>query len=165
MVLGATPTDHPFVRTLRDRELDVVPIDVATRGYLAERAAIASLCRRFRPDVFHTHGYRPDVVDAGVARRLGVPTVTTVHGFTGGGWKDRLYERIQRRAFRSFGAVVAVSQPLRDALLRDGGWPQGNKPEEDLNTLVEVVTDGGLTGVGSSMTSKSLVTAVLADPT
>ena len=120
VVLGARPTDHPFVRTLRDRELDVVPIHVATRGYLAERAAIASLCRRLRPDVFHTHGYRPDVVDAGVARRLGVPTVTTVHGFTGGGWKDRLYERIQRRAFRRFGAVVAVSQPLRDALLRDG---------------------------------------------
>jgi D-galactarolactone cycloisomerase len=41
----------------------------------------------------------------------------------------------------------------------DGGWPQGNKPEEDLNTLVEVVTDDGLTGVGSCMTSKSLVTA------
>src|SRR5436853_3159249 len=41
----------------------------------------------------------------------------------------------------------------------DGGWPQGNKPEEDLNTLVEVVTDEGLTGVGSCMTSKSLVVA------
>jgi D-galactarolactone cycloisomerase len=41
----------------------------------------------------------------------------------------------------------------------DGGWQQGNKPEEDLNTLVEVVTDEGLIGVGSSMTSKSLVTS------
>src|SRR5215470_14634649 len=41
----------------------------------------------------------------------------------------------------------------------DGGWPQGNKPEEDLNTLVEVVTDEGLVGLGSSMTSKSLVAA------
>ncbi|MFO0928020.1 MAG: mandelate racemase/muconate lactonizing enzyme family protein [Gemmataceae bacterium] len=41
----------------------------------------------------------------------------------------------------------------------DGGWPQGNKPEEDLNTLLEVVTDDGLTGLGSSMTSKALVAA------
>lgn len=41
----------------------------------------------------------------------------------------------------------------------DGGWPQGNKPEEDLNTLLEVVTDEGVTGVGSSMTSKPLVAA------
>jgi L-alanine-DL-glutamate epimerase-like enolase superfamily enzyme len=41
----------------------------------------------------------------------------------------------------------------------DGGWPQGNKPEEDLNTIVEVITDEGLTGVGSAMTSKALVAA------
>ena len=43
----------------------------------------------------------------------------------------------------------------------DGGWPQGNKPEEDLNTLVEVHTDEGLVGLGSSMTSRSLVAAAV----
>jgi D-galactarolactone cycloisomerase len=41
----------------------------------------------------------------------------------------------------------------------DGGWPQGNKPDEDLNTILEVLTDEGLSGVGSAMTSKSLVAA------
>jgi D-galactarolactone cycloisomerase len=44
----------------------------------------------------------------------------------------------------------------------DGGWPGGMKPEEDLNTIVEVLTDEGLTGVGSCMTSKGLVTAAVA---
>jgi L-alanine-DL-glutamate epimerase-like enolase superfamily enzyme len=44
----------------------------------------------------------------------------------------------------------------------DGGWPGGNKPEEDLNTVVEVVTDEGLTGVGSAMTSKALAEAAVA---
>jgi D-galactarolactone cycloisomerase len=44
----------------------------------------------------------------------------------------------------------------------DGGWPQGNKPEEDLNTILEVLTDEGLIGVGSVMTSKSLVQAAVA---
>ena len=43
----------------------------------------------------------------------------------------------------------------------DGGWPQGNKPEEDLNTILEVMTDEGLSGVGSAMTSKSLVVAAV----
>jgi len=43
-----------------------------------------------------------------------------VHGFTGGGWKNRLYEWVQRRAFRSFDAVVAVSRPLAARL---GGVP------------------------------------------
>jgi L-alanine-DL-glutamate epimerase-like enolase superfamily enzyme len=44
----------------------------------------------------------------------------------------------------------------------DGGWPGGMKPEEDLNTIVEVVTDEGLVGVGSAMTSKALVAAAVA---
>ncbi len=43
----------------------------------------------------------------------------------------------------------------------DGGWPQGNKPEEDLNTLLEIHTDEGLHGIGSVMTSKSLVAAAI----
>jgi glycosyltransferase involved in cell wall biosynthesis len=60
------------------------------------------------------------VVDAGVARGLGIPTVTTVHGFTGGGWKGRLYERLQRRAYRKFAAVVAVAEPMCDVLVHGG---------------------------------------------
>jgi L-alanine-DL-glutamate epimerase-like enolase superfamily enzyme len=43
----------------------------------------------------------------------------------------------------------------------DGGWPGGMKPEEDLNTVIEVLTDEGLTGVGSAMTSKALITAAV----
>lgn len=114
------PSAHPFVRSLMGRGVEVVPIPVAPRSYFAERDAIAGVCHRLRPDVFHTHGYRADVIDAGVARRLGIPTVTTVHGFTGGGWKGRLYERIQRWAFHRFAAVIAVSEPLCDVLVRDG---------------------------------------------
>src|SRR5437879_3131737 len=90
------------------------------RAYWRERRAVAALCRRIRPDVIHTHGVRPDVVDASVARKLGIPAVTTVHGFTGGGWKNRCYEWLQRRAFRRFGAVVAVSRPLVEGLARAG---------------------------------------------
>src|SRR5262249_27705130 len=41
----------------------------------------------------------------------------------------------------------------------DGGWPQGNRPEEDLTTVIEVLPDEGLAGVGSAMTSKALVAA------
>ncbi len=111
---------HPFVESLRGLDLEIVPIVVSPRGYLSERAALAALCTRRRPDVVHTHGYRADVVDAGVARSMGIPTVTTVHGFTGGGWKNWVYERLQRLALRRFDAVVAVSRPLGDALVRDG---------------------------------------------
>jgi glycosyltransferase involved in cell wall biosynthesis len=108
------------VRALQAAGAEVLTIPVSARGYFAERAAIAAACDRVRPDVVHTHGYRCDVVDSGVPRQRGIPTVTTVHGFTGGGWKDRLYEGLQRRAFRRFSAVVAVSRLLGAQLERAG---------------------------------------------
>lgn len=90
------------------------------RAYARERRWVAGLCHELRPDVVHTHGYRADVVGASVARHLGVTTVTTVHGFTGGGFKNRLYERLQRRAFRRFDSVVAVSAQEFGVLERAG---------------------------------------------
>ncbi len=87
-------------------------LEIPPRRYSRERAAVADIARDCRADVLHTHGYRPDVVDAGAAHQLGVPVVTTVHGFAGGGLKSRLYEWIQERAFRRFDAIVAVSRPL-----------------------------------------------------
>jgi len=119
-IVESAADGHPFLDSLRGLDLEIVPIVVTSRGYFAERRAVAALCARCRPEVVHTHGYRADVIDAGVARSLGIPTVTTVHGFTGGGWKNRLYERLQRFAFRRFDAVVAVSRPLGDALVHDG---------------------------------------------
>jgi L-alanine-DL-glutamate epimerase-like enolase superfamily enzyme len=39
----------------------------------------------------------------------------------------------------------------------EGGWANELQPEDDLNTIVEVLTDEGLVGLGSAMTSKALV--------
>ncbi len=43
----------------------------------------------------------------------------------------------------------------------EGGWADELKPEDDVHTLVEVLTDEGLTGVGSVFTSKALVEAAV----
>ncbi len=39
----------------------------------------------------------------------------------------------------------------------DGGWDQGYESEENLHTLIEVITDDGVTGLGSVYTSAKLV--------
>jgi glycosyltransferase involved in cell wall biosynthesis len=109
---GPRPAVHPFLDSLEAAHVTVMPVTVGARAYRMERAAITRICAETSPDVVHSHGYRTDVVDAGAARRAGIPTVTTVHGFTGGGWRNRAYEWLQLRAFRRFDAVVAVSRPL-----------------------------------------------------
>ena len=119
-VLPEPPRGHPFVSGLERSGVQVSTIEVGGRSYVRERAAVRALCADLRPQVVHTHGYRPDVVDAGVAREVGIPIVTTVHGFTGGGLRNRAYEWVQERALRRFDAVVAVSQPLAARLRARG---------------------------------------------
>jgi D-galactarolactone cycloisomerase len=41
----------------------------------------------------------------------------------------------------------------------EGGWAEDLAPEDNVHTVVEVVTDAGLVGVGSTFTSSHLVTA------
>ena len=119
-VLDGPGEHHPLLSELDHSGVPTHPLVLPGRAYLRERRAVAGLCRSLRPDVVHTHGYRPDVLDAGVARGLRIPIVTTVHGCTGGGWKNHGYEWLQFRAFRRFDAVVAVSRPLVERLARAG---------------------------------------------
>ena len=112
VLTGASADEHPFVRALQQAGIPAEVITIEGRGYRAERAAVASLCQRLTPHVVHTHGFRPDVVDGGIARRADIATVSTVHSFIARSWRGRLYEAIQRRALRRFDAVVSVSRPI-----------------------------------------------------
>lgn len=115
--------DHPFVERLRREDVPIETIRLPHRAYAREIAAFTSTLLRFEADVIHTHGYHADVVGALAARRASVPRVATVHGFTGGGLKNRFYEYLQRRSFRTAEAVIAVSEPLARQLSRD---PRGS---------------------------------------
>jgi glycosyltransferase involved in cell wall biosynthesis len=116
-------------------------LEIPPRGYLRERAAVAAIARAVGADILHTHGYRPDVVDGPLFGRLGLPVVTTVHGFTGGGAKNQLFEWLQVRAYRRFDGVVAVARPIVERLVRSGvpagrvhcipnAWAPGQVPSD-----------------------------------
>ncbi|MGE5730048.1 MAG: glycosyltransferase [Gemmatimonas sp.] len=122
--LSAPGDGWNFTASLEHTDVELVPLMVPRRGYLRERALIREICRSRGVSVVHTHGYRSDIVGGHAGHESGVPIVTTVHGFTGGGWKNRAYERLQRFAFRRFDAVVAVSRPQADELRASGVSPQ-----------------------------------------
>jgi D-galactarolactone cycloisomerase len=43
----------------------------------------------------------------------------------------------------------------------EGGWAEELKPDDNLHTIIEVITDDGLVGIGSAMTSAALVGAAV----
>lgn len=109
-----------WLESLTAHSVRVEPIVARRFAYHEEVRRLEALCRELRPRVMHTHGYHADIVGAMAAKRAVVPVVATVHGFVGGGAKNRLYEWLQRRAFRDFDAVMPVSRPLADELARAG---------------------------------------------
>ncbi len=110
----------PSLVAIQDAGLEVFCHAPAHRAYLRERRLHRDTIMRWGAEVVHTHGYRADLLAGSAAQSLGRAQVTTVHGFTGGDWKNRLYERLQLRAFRHFDAVIAVAGPVRDRLVASG---------------------------------------------
>jgi glycosyltransferase involved in cell wall biosynthesis len=96
---------------------------VPHRAYLKERREVHSLLSSIRPAVAHTHGYHADVLLRSVAQDLAIPTLATLHGFTGGSNKNRAFEWLQCRSARQMDAVIAVSRPLADRLSAQGVDP------------------------------------------
>lgn len=100
--------------------VDIVPVFLPPRAYLTERRIVKALMIRSRVDVVHTHGYRADVMHSGTASRLGIAQVSTAHGFASTGLKGKFFEWLQLRAWRKARAVIAVSRPLVETLVRSG---------------------------------------------
>lgn len=105
---------------MRGAGVEVERVSIRRRAYVHEWRAAISVSRRLRPDIVHTHGVRADLVSGAAARFLRLPTVTTLHGRTGGSLKWRLIEWLQYRLVARFDAVVAVSQPQVDYLVKRG---------------------------------------------
>jgi glycosyltransferase involved in cell wall biosynthesis len=110
----------PFMTRLEAAGVPTTPIRMSRFGYVRERRRLAEVLASEQSEVLHAHGYRANVAYTSVARAAGIAAVATAHGFTGGDWKNRLYEDLERRAFRTLDAVVAVSARLGRELVGSG---------------------------------------------
>lgn len=111
---------EPFETSLTKAGVTVHHITTPSRRYFHEHQQVSAQYSALGPDVVHTHGMRADVVAGWSGRRLRLPTITTVHGFTGASWKLQVYQRLQLMMLPTFDAVVAVSRPLVQQLARRG---------------------------------------------
>ena len=109
-----------FRRSLEPSGVRVIKITSASRRYLRERRLVRAVLEELDPDVVHTHGYRCDLLHGQLARRLGLPTVSTLHGSSRMGGLSHFFEWLQERALVRFDGVVVVSEALRQSLLASG---------------------------------------------
>lgn len=109
-----------FVGRMEETAVPLATVRTPHRSYWREWRELTEMLASVEPDLVHTHGYHADVVAGLAARYAGVARICTVHGFTGGGWKNRLYEAVQSRLLRRFDRVIAVSESVAESLRSDG---------------------------------------------
>ena len=146
---------HPFVTALNRAGVTTEEFSVPRRAYLKERALVSEMCDRIRPDVVHTHGYRPDILHAASRWNPSFATVTTLHGSSRRGGTTTVHELIQLALLRRFDAVIAVSRKLADELR--GRWarpdqlhvvPNGLSDHRPPATVEEARRELGLPSTG-----------------
>ena len=83
-------------------------------------AAIRELVTRAGVDVVHAHGYKADIYVYIALRGRGVAMVSTCHTWYDTDWMVSLYGKADRLVLRGFARVVAVSDEVRQRLLKAG---------------------------------------------
>lgn len=124
IVVGAFSGDrhgeHAYLAEAVRRRLETYPI--------AEKRAldpdvlrqIMSWCRSNAIDIIHTHDFRSDLYGLVAARRLGIPAVSTCHGWIANDLKGRIYTSVDKFLLRFFDRVIVVSARMQTQLASRG---------------------------------------------
>jgi len=83
-------------------------------------ASIRNLAARTNADVIHAHGYKADLYSYFALRQSAIPLVSTCHTWYDNDLTVYLYGMADRFVLRSYAAVVAVSEEVRQRLLKAG---------------------------------------------
>jgi len=71
-------------------------------------------------DVVHAHGYKADMYVYFALRGSGIPLISTCHTWYDHDPKDRFFGVVDRWILRSYESIVAVSEGVREQLLKAG---------------------------------------------
>jgi glycosyltransferase involved in cell wall biosynthesis len=83
-------------------------------------SSIRELAARANADVVHAHGYKADIYCYFALRGSGVPFVSTCHTWYDNDLTVSLYGAADRFILRNYAAIVAVSEDVRQRLLKAG---------------------------------------------
>jgi glycosyltransferase involved in cell wall biosynthesis len=109
--------------TAMQEGIESLRLPVANQRLPFDLLRLMRVLRRERIDLVHAHGYKPAVF-AFVARLLaGIPAISTCHLWfepEHGPLKKRLMVAVEKRLYRWFPRVLAVSEDIRGILVTEG---------------------------------------------
>jgi len=124
LVVGCFLNKHTpnadLIGAVKEHELPVVIFECAGKVDVKTIFRIASYVREHKVDVIHSHGYKANIYTylANLIARKSL--VSTCHNWIDSSGKMSLYSFLDKRFIKRFDFVVAVSQPVKQALLAAG---------------------------------------------
>ena len=114
--------DSVFAVNRRARALGIDYTEVVENGSLdpSVMSRLRAILRARQIDIVHAHDYKTNLLARLLARTDAVIPLTTLHGYTGDSWKERLYYAADRRLVKGFPRIITVSNDLTRQLLQVG---------------------------------------------
>jgi glycosyltransferase involved in cell wall biosynthesis len=117
VIRDAPELDPPLIRKASELGFDTHAIDAPGRFNWKAVTELRQYLLDRHVDVLHTHFYKTDLIGLFASRGTSCRLVTTPHGWSiDAGYALKLYEAMDRVAFRWFDAVVPLSQDLYTGL-------------------------------------------------
>jgi glycosyltransferase involved in cell wall biosynthesis len=118
--------DQVFGIDKRAGALDIDYVEVRERHSFDPSVwgALKSLVRDRRIDIVHSHDYKTSLLAYLLSRRTGIIPLATAHGWTGQTARERfVYYPFDKRLLSRFPRVIAVSNEIKEELVRHGAQP------------------------------------------
>jgi glycosyltransferase involved in cell wall biosynthesis len=98
-----------FLAETRGRGFEGIRLQNDSPKIVAAVAELTALLRETSCDTLVCHGYKANIIGRIATRRAGIPAVAVSRGWTGEDRRVRLYEWLDRRAYRQMDHIVCVS--------------------------------------------------------
>jgi glycosyltransferase involved in cell wall biosynthesis len=105
-----------YRETLENLGIEVIPIVARSQFSLDMMKTLIGIIRHHKFDIVHAHDYKSDILTTLISRRIGIPTLTTAHGWITNTLKSKIYTFVGKNCFRFFDKVIAVSPKIHKTI-------------------------------------------------
>lgn len=111
----------------RSLGIDAIKVPINNARLPLDLQQVARQFKQSGINLIHSHGYKPSVFGFAIKLLTGIPVIATCHLWfepDRGPLKMRVMVALEKRLYRWFPKVLAVSDPIRTILLKNGVKPE-----------------------------------------
>lgn len=122
-ILSNPQAANPLFDAAQAAGIEAHKIVIANSKLLRDIPRAAGQLKSLGISLIHSHGYKPSVFGFFIARRMGIPIISTCHLWFDpkrGPAKMRVMIWMEKKLYRYFPKIIAVSDPIKEVLAQAG---------------------------------------------